>query len=202
MLNYPKGCLTQYETAVGYYPCRTSADTMLRTGPGRHFRAVRQVKAGKRFGWQSVANPDRINTPRRRPKEKGFVWGYILESGHTGWIEASALRDDTETASKCWADGPAGEDFQVGCGSPKPKRKPRFTVGWRPKTKQVKRTVKANEVYIRYSVRGAAKGYLLKGDEVKIRWVSPFGFVWIEVLDSYAVKPGSTGWVFNRALKK
>lgn len=199
MLRYPDGCRTQFEVNVGYYPNRTSREATLRSGPGEHFDVVQGLPAGQRVGRQSVRNPQRSSRPPRRDARNRYAWVYVHRQGRSGWVRSDVLLPDPGG----WADGPAGEDFEVGDAPgvrhrPRPRRRPRFTLGRRASGRRV---VKARDVYLRYAPRSTAFSYLDRGDVVELRWRGAT-YSCVEVVSSAHTPRGTRGWVPHGALRR
>lgn len=200
MLKYPEKCYTQFESNIGYYPFRTTHKTVMRYGAHGDAPVKLTLNEGQRIGLQSVRNPGFSPEPAIRGARNGYVWVYALMGGESGWVPVGNTRRD-DPHSLPWADGPASMDFEVGMGAPRPKPKPRYTLGWAPKTNPA-RVVTAENLYIRYSVRGTAFDFLLPGDRVEIRWVHPRGFVCVKVLRSHFCPQGTIGWVWASGLRR
>jgi hypothetical protein len=199
MLRYPSGCLTQYETNVGYYPNRLSRAATLRSGPGTAFRVLQRLDPGQRVGRQSARNPDRSATPPRRDSRDGYAWVYVLEDGRSGWVSIDVLEADPGG----WADGPASGDFEIGDAPgvrhvPRRRRRPRLTLG---RGASGRRVVRTQEVYLRYAARSAPFSYLEAGDVVDLRW-SGRKYACVEVVSSSTTPEGARGWVSHGALRK
>jgi hypothetical protein len=194
---YP-GCHTQFQSNVGWYPCRLVRDTPMKVGPGPDFHPKRVLRAGSRVGRQSVRNPDARPDPEMRGARNGYAWCYALNGGDAGWLPEDALQADPGG----WADGPASVDFEIGTAGKvrhEPRRKilPRFRLG---SVRTGERVVHAEEVYLRYAPHGTAFHYLLDGDRVQARWRHPRGYMCVEVLESRTVPAGVRGWVHDRVL--
>lgn len=199
MLQYPDGCWTQYESNVGYYPNRLSRAATLRRGPGPAFEIRQRLDAGQRVGRQSVRNPDASARPPRRDSRDGCAWVYVLEDGRSGWVSIDVLEPDPGG----WADGPASVDFEIGDApgvrhAPRPRRRPRFAIG---RKTSGRRTVRAEEAYLRYAARSAPFSFLERGDAVELRW-SGLRYACVEVVSSSATPEGARGWIAHRALRK
>lgn len=199
MLRYPSGCFTQYETNVGYYPNRLSRAATLRIGPGTAFAVLQQLDIGQRVGRQSVRNPDRSDTPPRRDSRDGYAWVFVLEGGRSGWVSTDVLEPDPGG----WADGPASVDFEIGAApgvrhAPRPRRKPRFTIGRKASGRRIVRT---RDAYLRYAARSAPFSYLQRGDVVILRW-SGVKYACVEVISSAATPEGAHGWISHGALRR
>jgi hypothetical protein len=158
----------------------------------------RLVLAGHHFGWQSVRNPSLRAYPVPRPAVNGYLWGYVHGYGDTGWMKETALTK-LNLGDGPRLNGPAGQDFQVGVSMPTPKKKPRWRIG---RAIRGRRVVTSRELYIRYSPRGTAFGYLLEGDVVEVRWLGLRGFACVTVVKSDSVEEGSTGWVWLMGTRK
>ena len=198
MLGYPKGCFTQYEGNIGYYPNRLSREATLRAGPGEQFRILQRLDAGQRVGRQSVRNPSRSRTPPRRDSRDGYAWVYVLQGGRVGWVRADVLVPDAGG----WADGPASADFEVGSApgvrhAPRRRPRPRFTLGRRATGRRV---VDGRDVYLRYAARSAAFSYLDRGDVVALCWQGRH-YACVAVVASANTPEGTRGWVASAALR-
>lgn len=198
MLGYPKGCFTQYEVNIGYYPNHISREATLRDGPGEQFRILQRLDAGQRVGRQSVRNLDRSRTPPRRDSRNGYAWVYVLQGGRAGWVRADVLVADPGG----WADGPASADFEIGRApgvrhAPRRRRRPRFTLGRRGSGRRI---IDGRDVYLRYAARSAAFSYLDRGDVVALRWRGRH-YACVEVVVSAHSPEGASGWVASAALR-
>jgi hypothetical protein len=200
MLRYPERCFTSYEVNIGYYAMRTTVACAMLYGSDDRAPVKDHLVAGQRVGLQSVRNPNFLARPEPRNARNGYVWCFALAGGESGWVPQSCLRPD-DPHEEPWADGPASADFEVGLGYPKAKRRPRFMMSWKPKTSP-HRIVTADNVYIRYSVRGTAFDFLLRGERVEIRHVHPMGFVCVKVTEARFCPEGTIGWVQLAALRR
>src|ERR1044072_1460844 len=91
---YPRGCRTQSQVNIGYYPRHITRDANLRFGPGTQFAARQRLLTGQRVGRQSVPNPRFRAKPAPRPSRAGYVWVYVLKGGRSGWVDAAVLDAD------------------------------------------------------------------------------------------------------------
>jgi len=194
---------------VAYEPWRATRSVPLRVGPSREAPIVTAREAevrvwpGLHFGRQSVRNPDCSDHPPLRRAENGFVWGYVLPPGHkkSGWLALDAL--EQHLAAERIACGPAGSDFD--------RRDPALCSGHcdgRPLTGVAsaggRTTVGAREVYLRWSPRGTAFRYLVRGDEVRrmCRWESgAHDYTGVDVVNARWSPVGVRGWVLTSSLK-
>lgn len=200
MKPYPTGCHTQFQSNVGWYPCRLTRDVELRVGPGPDFHAKRSLRATSRVGRQSVRNPGAEAQPAMRGARNGYVWVYALNGGDGGWAPENALQADRGG----WADGPASVDFEIGATpgvphAPRAKRQPRFRLGWPVSGERV---VVDREAYLRYAPHGTGFHYLTEGDRVEARWRHPRGYLCVRVIQSATVPAGTTGWIYGRGARK
>ena len=197
---YPKGCRTQTQVNIGYYPRHVKRDANLRFGPGAAFPARQRLLTGQRVGRQSAPNPDFRAKPAARPSRGGYVWVYVLKGGRSGWVDADVLAHDAGG----WADGPESVDFEVGSApgvahAPKRRRASRVRLGWRLSGR---REIGAEQVYLRYAAHSTPFEYLLRGDVVERRWRHPRGYVCVKVVSSKTAPEGAVGWVVGSAFKR
>jgi hypothetical protein len=165
--------------------------------------AAAVIRRGWHFGRQSVRNPGCADRPPLRRAENGFVWGYVLPPGHkkSGWLPLDAI--EPHPGAKRVACGPAGSDFD--------RRDPRLCAphcDGRPlrgvERARGRTTIAAREVYLRWSPRGTAFRYLLRGDEVRrlCRWESgAHDHTGIEVVSGRWAGRGTRGWVITSSLR-
>jgi hypothetical protein len=194
---------------AAYEPWRATGFARLRVGPDHDAPIVTargvQVTIGKgmHFGRQSARNPACADHPPLRRAENGFVWGYVLPPGHkkSGWLTLEALEQHLEAVRA--ACGPAGSDFDRrdvrlcrGHCDGRPLR------GVEPADGTAK--IGAREVYLRWSPRGTAFRYLVRGDEVRrlCRWDSrPHDYTGVEVRSGRWAPAKTRGWVLTSSLR-
>lgn len=194
---YPGGCRTQNEVNIGYYPRRVDRDANLRFGPGPGYPLRQRLLTGQRVGRQSALNPKASAKPPMRPSRNGYVWVYVLKGGRSGWVDADVLDADPGG----WADGPQSIDFEVGDApgarhAPRRRRRPRVRVGRRTSGR---RTIRSDQVYLRYAAHSTPFEYLMRGDVVERRWRHPRGYVCVRVVSSRTAPEGAVGWVVGGA---
>jgi hypothetical protein len=197
---YPRGCQTQDQVNIGYYPMRVTRDANLRFGASREHPARQRLLTGQRVGRQSEPNPSGHARPGPRPRRGGFVWVYVLKGGRSGWVDASVIAPDAGG----WADGPESVDFEVGGApgvrhAPRRKRRRRVRIGWRASGR---RHVNAEQAYLRYAAHSTPFEYLMRGDVVERRWRHPRGYVCVVVISSRTAREGAIGWVVGSALAR
>lgn len=180
--HYPPGCLRQADINIGYYPYVLAHASAIRVAPRDDAAQIRVLEAGRRFGVQSVQNPNRLADPGMPAPTNGYVWGYSRKGGRSAWVRADALVPDAGG----WADGPSHEDFQAGgVMVPRLRRAPRFTLGYR-----VAGPVSVTEqtAYLRWAPNGAARGIVWRGEPLRLLWRAS-GHVCVE--DAVGLR----GWV-------
>jgi hypothetical protein len=197
---YPRGCRTQNEVNIGYYPRRITRDANLRFGPGPGFPLRQRLLTGQRVGRQSALNPGGHSKPQARPSRGGYVWVYVLKGGRSGWVDADVIAGEPGG----WADGPESVDFEIGAApgvrhAPTRKRAPRVRLGW---SSSGRREIGAEQVYLRYAAHSAPFEYLMRGDIVERRWRHPRGYVCVKVISSKTAREGTVGWVVGGAFKR
>lgn len=194
--SYPRGCRTQGQVNIGYYPRHVNRDANLRFGPGPGFPLRTRLLTGQRVGRQSELNPGASAKPPARPARNGYVWVYVLKGGRSGWVDADVLDKDAGG----WADGPQSVDFEIGAApgvrhAPRRKRPARLRIGWRVSGR---RAIAAESVYLRYAAHSTPFEYLMRGDVVERRWRHPRGYVCVKVISSKTAPEGAVGWVVGR----
>lgn len=185
---YPAGCLRQADVAIGYYPYRVAWPTWLLVAPHDDALVRHELPAGRRFGVQTVPNPEHLSDPGIAAPINGYLWGYAKRGGRSGWVRAAALTRDTPEDP--WAYGPAGIDFQAGDDFPDDDTPPRFVLGHRATGTAV---VTAQTVYQRWAPRSSPMALLLRGQAVTLRWRSSGHYC--------ADADGRRGWIPVHALK-
>jgi hypothetical protein len=194
---------------AAYEPWRATAFARLRAGPSREAPVVLvrgkevHVRRGLHFARQSERNPRCSDHPRLRRAEDGFVWGYVMPPGHkkSGWLPLDVLEPHPRFDEL--ACGPAGADFDRRhprrCGSHCDGQPIRDVARLKGTT-----SVAAREVYLRWSPRGTAFRYLVRGDRVRrlCRWESgPHDYTGIEVVEARWAPVRARGWVLSSALR-
>lgn len=190
------GCWAQDVVNIGWYGYRTNSSTFVRVGPGHNFNMRSIIAPGKRMGWQSVRNPDALDSPAQRSPKNGFAWCYLIDGSLTGWVPVGTI--DEYDNGKSWAHGPAESDFHVGydeCERGSPAGCGGYTMNHNL------RVVKTEEVYVRYAPQSTAFHFLLKGDHFKEMYASPMGYRCGEVTQSESCPVGTRGWVLSAALQ-
>jgi hypothetical protein len=157
---------------------------------------VEAVEQGRRLGAQSVRNPRGLSAPDPRPSRNGFLWCYEVESGKAGWVPVDALsRVEVALARRGETHcGPANLDAQVGFSEPLPKKA--TSVGGEARRGRL--IVKSRDAYLRYSPRGTAHEYVLKGDVLEARWIrknAPGTYLCVRVVESDSAPVGTIGWI-------
>lgn len=194
---------------VAYEPWAVTTDTPLRIGPDDSAAPVLRsgvevvLAEGGHFGRQSFRNPNCLDRPRLRAAVNGWVWGYGIRpnSQKSGWARLEDLEPDLDFRGA--ACGPAGADFD--------RRDTSLCRGrcdGRP-LEDVRRVsgpavIVSREVYLRWSPRGTAFRYLVRGDRVRrlCRW--RFGrqdYIGVEVVTAPWVPAGVRGWVITPSLR-
>jgi hypothetical protein len=197
------------EVDVAYEPWRAAGLARMRVGPSPTAPVVLArdeeviVEPGLHFGRQSTRNPRCVDHPALRAAVDGFAWGYVLPPGHrkSGWIPLDVLERDLGFPGL--ACGPARADFD--------RRDPTSCRGHcdgRPllgvELVGGDAVVAAREVYLRYSPRGTAYRYLVRGDRVLrlCRWRSGnHDYTGIDVRAARWSQRSSRGWVITSALR-
>jgi hypothetical protein len=196
---------------VGYYPFK------IKPGVATHLytcddRFIQDLNPGDGFAVQSTRNPSCSDNPPLRPDLAGFVFGYSRGSSKSGWVPASALEWTGYAGGTC-ADGPASADFEVahdpydGCAATvcsggfhtcAAANGPNDGSGdCGGKTMNVSRTVKSDDMYLRYAPLSTAVRYLHKGDVVKVLYDNLKGWSFVEVTGTTCpvlTPNGSRGW--------
>lgn len=192
------GCCTAHEVNVGWFGYEAIAECRVRTAPRPDGPVKAVVRAHQRVGVQSTRNPDALVDPPQRNSVNGYVWGYVLAGGNTGWIAQNML---TPSGWGPWARGPAGVDFHVGYD---PARRGSDTSCRGVVVKEPKRrVVKSQDVYLRYAPKSTAFWYLHEGDVVLANFHHIKGWTCVEVVRSSADVPvGTKGWVQISSLRK
>lgn len=186
---YPAGCLRQADVAIGYYPYEVAWATGLLVAPHDQALARHQLPAGRRFGVQTVPNPEHLSDPGIPAATNGYLWGYAKRGGRSGWVLADALT--RATPEDPWAYGPAGVDFQAGDDFPDDDAIPRFVLG-HPATGTA--VVTARTVYERWAPRSSPMALLLQGQAVQLRWRASGHYC--------ADADGRRGWIPAHALRR
>jgi hypothetical protein len=198
------GLYSGHEVNIGYRPYRTVAATAIRNARDPTAGAVVELVPGQGLGRQTVRNPDHLDLPPDRPAEPGedgrpWIWVYARREGGSGWIpEADTEPWHSPPGRPC--RGPAGLDFEP--GAMPTKHGPHTSCGSRavmPRRLR-ERTVRAVDVYLRYSPDGTAWEYLLQGDRVQVECHGPRAYAGVTVLQARNVAGGAAGWVAQEAL--
>lgn len=180
--HYPPGCLRQADINIGYYPYVVVRETVIRVAPDEGAPRIRLLGPGRRFGVQSVPNPDRLSDPGVPAPVNGYVWGYSKKGGRSAWVRADALAPDPVGG---WADGPSHVDFEAGgVGVPRLRAHPRFTLG---RAASGWTTVVDQSAYLRWAPNGAARLIVWHGEPLRLLWRSS-GHVCVDA-------GGARGWV-------
>jgi hypothetical protein len=197
------------EVDVAYEPWRAVGLARMRVGPSPTAPVVLArdeeviVEPGLHFGRQSTRNPRCADHPALRAAVDGFAWGYVLPPGHrkSGWIPLDVLERDLGFLGL--ACGPARADFDrrdpTSCRGHCDGR-PLFGV----ELVGGDAVVAAREAYLRYSPRGTAYRYLVRGDRVLrlCRWRSGnHDYTGIDVRAARWSQRSSRGWVITSALR-
>ena len=207
----PTGIFGPDRVDVAYEPWEATGFARLRVGPSRQAPVVLvrgkevTIRRGLHFGRQSARNPGCADHPALRRSVDGFVWGYVLPPGHkkSGWMPLEILEQDRNT--KRVACGPAGADFD----RRDPSKCPPHCDGGPLQEEDVDRrtgraAIRAREVYLRWSPRGTAFRYLVRGDEVRLlcRYRSgPHDYTGLEVVEGRWTPVGTRGWVLTSSLR-
>lgn len=185
---YPPGCLRQADVAIGYYPYEVAWETPLLVAAHDKAPVRHELPAGRRFGVQTVPNPEHLSDPGIPAATNGYLWGYAKRGGRSGWVRADALT--RTTPEDPWATGPAGIDFQAGDDFPDNDATPRFVLG-HPATGTA--IVTAHTVYERWAPRSSPMALLLEGQTVRLRWRASGHYC--------ADADGRRGWIPTHALR-
>lgn len=192
------GCCKAHEVNVGWFGCEAKQLATVRTAPHGDAPVKDVINPGQRVGIQSTRNPGAHNDPPMRNAVNGYVWGYVLNGGATGWIRASAL---LKSGWGPWARGPAGVDFHVGYDFGK--RGSDTSCRGIVIKKNKRRVVRSEDVYLRYAPKSTAFWYLHKGDVVDAHFHHIKGWTCVEVVRSSAGAPaGTKGWVQISSLRR
>lgn len=192
------GCCTAHEVNVGWYGYEAQDLCTVRTAPRSDAPIKTIINPHQRVGIQSTRNPGALSDPPPRGEIDGYVWGYVLSGGDTGWIRRNAL---VASGWGPWARGPAGVDFHVGYDHGR--RGSDTSCRGIAVRGNKRRVVRVQDVYLRYAPKSTAFWYLLEGDVVDALFHHIKGWTCVRVDRSRGGAPeGTRGWVQISSLRK